>query len=467
MKTEMKEITLRFNQYQSCFKQNPRMYHIIQQMNIPKNDPVALALCCVFAPSLGAFVQWLLLEALKDGRKRLYFLARDGYFMYRAALIFCEKLHLPIECRYLSCSRYSVRIPIFHFDQEDALDYICRGGIDVTLEKILTRAGLNRKEQSEVFSSLCLGFPKDSPIPYAMLPDIRKKLSRCSLFLQYMNFHSKNAFPDFAGYLRQEGLLDKTAYAIVDSGWVGSMQKTLDTALHFLGRENRLEGYYWGLYELPANADSSLYHCYYFEPEHHLNRKVFFNNCLFETVFTAPHGMTLSYRFQDGRYLPNYDLISKDRKQFLLKTERYLMQYIHLLARESQKSGFYRELLKNDLFTIEKLLKQFMTWPSYQEAEQFGTLSFSDDVLDSKDKVLAPLLSLKELRSNHAVRKLSAMLFSKKSVFVESAWYEGSVVRSCKAISSHLIQYTFYKYIRYLRKVYHFKKNRQVKKEND
>ena len=40
--------------------------------------------------------------------------------------------------------------------------------------------------------------------------------------MQYMDAHSRGAFPDFAGYLRQEGLLDGSADALVDSGWVGS-----------------------------------------------------------------------------------------------------------------------------------------------------------------------------------------------------------------------------------------------------
>ena len=53
------------------------------------------------------------------------------------------------------------------------------------------------------------------------------------------------------GYLEQEGLLDKEKSALVDSGWVGSMQKTLNMVLNKLGREETLTGYYWGLYELP------------------------------------------------------------------------------------------------------------------------------------------------------------------------------------------------------------------------
>ena len=40
---------------------------------------------CVLGPALSAFVRWVLAEAVRTGKKRLYFLARDGYFMYQTA----------------------------------------------------------------------------------------------------------------------------------------------------------------------------------------------------------------------------------------------------------------------------------------------------------------------------------------------------------------------------------------------
>ena len=72
----------------------------------------------VLGPAINSFIIWVLQESRKNGVQRLYFLARDGYLMYQCARIYCEKQKLPIECRYLSCSRYSVRIPLFHMDME-------------------------------------------------------------------------------------------------------------------------------------------------------------------------------------------------------------------------------------------------------------------------------------------------------------------------------------------------------------
>ena len=48
----------------------------------------------VLAPTLYEFVVWVLQEALQSGKKRLYFLARDGYQMYLAARQLCKQYEL-------------------------------------------------------------------------------------------------------------------------------------------------------------------------------------------------------------------------------------------------------------------------------------------------------------------------------------------------------------------------------------
>ena len=87
---------------------------------------------------------------------------------------------------------------------------------------------------------------------------------------------------------------------------MGSIQQTLGELLRRLGRTKKLEGYYWGLYDLPRQAGREEYHSYYFGPEGNLKEKIWFNNSLFEAVYTAPHGMTLGYEETGGKYLPIY-----------------------------------------------------------------------------------------------------------------------------------------------------------------
>jgi len=443
--------TVRCNRYEKYLKKNLHMYKPVAEMKIDNDDVMARVSNYVLAPGLCGFILWTLNEAVKSGKKRLYFLARDGYLMYQSAKVFCEKLKLPIECRYLSCSRYSIRIPIFHLNPEEALEFVCRSGIDVNMKKILNRAGLTGDEQAVVMDGLNLNLSMSEIIPYASLSGIREVLKENQQFMEYMYSHSKEAMPNLMGYLRQEGMFDKVDNAIVDSGWVGSMQKTLNQLLAYMGSTRRMEGYYWGLYELPADAVRGEYHCYYFGPEGNLKEKVYFSNCLFEVIFSAPHGMTLKYEQVGEWYIPVYGDIDQGRQEFLRVTEGYLNQYTELLACGIHGLGDinYQDVRE----TIKKLIRSFMGRPEKVEAEAYGCCLFSDDVLENEMQPVAAAMDGNELKDNHILNKVLVMFGLKKVNIKESAWYEGSAVRNGQAVGWHLWQYALYKYLLYMRKM--------------
>lgn len=406
----------------------------------------------VLAPSLISFIIWVLKQAINSKTDRLYFLARDGYLMYQIALVLCNKLNLPIECRYLYCSRYSLRIPLFHLYMDEALEYICRGGIDVTMEKILNRAGIPDNRRREVLNALDYIESETAVIPYAELKELKLKLKDCKLFLDIVEEQSKERLPAIQRYFMQEGLLDGGKYAFVDSGWVGSVQKSLNQLLTSLGNKREIKGYYWGLYELPQNVRAEDYYSYYFGPKDKLKEKVYFSNCLFEAVFSAPHGMTLDYQIQEGKILPVLDRCPQDRKVFMMQTEYYLISYAEQMT---DRITDIRQIdCEKNKKIVYQLLKKFMGNPSKAEAEFYGSLGFSDDVLDDfKHQVAAPLNDT-ELCANHVGNKILVMLGIRKSYIKESAWYEGSVARNGQHNRRHWFSYAIYKYLLYIRKMY-------------
>ena len=97
--------------------------------------------------------------------------------------------------------------------------------------------------------------------------------------------------------------------------------------------------------------------------------------------------------------------------------------------------------------------------PTQEEAERYGRLSFTDDVLEKRGKKLAEPMTEKELCDNHVLRKAMAMLGTRRSGVKESAWYEGSAVNSGSHVGRHLRRYAGYKYLLYLRKRRIWRKN--------
>lgn len=406
----------------------------------------------MLGPALAGFLLWVLNDAVKTGKRRLYFMARDGYFMYRAALIFCGRFHLPVECRYLSCSRYCVRLPAFHLNQKAALEYICRDALEVTLGTVFSRAGLTTEEMQEVLAVCPFPWSLSEKLASSDLPKIRQKLEHCGRFLHYMNQHSQKEMPNLEGYLRQEGLLDGISDAVVDSGWTGSLQKTLNEVLSCMGRKKSLKGYYWGLYEIPAHVRREDYRCYYFGPRGKIRRKVYFNNCLFEAVYSAPHGMTLGYVRRGELYYPIYEEIVEKRKDFTQKEGSYLMEYVRNLAENTGTFGRKEIGFWQDRKVIEKLFRLFMCRPTGKEAAVFGRIPFSDEGLGREEAPLAAEIKPQDLKGSRIFRQLMHRLKGTKRKGRRSAWQEGSIVLSGKNVNRNLRSYTRYKYLRFLKK---------------
>ena len=83
---------------------------------------------------------------------------------------------------------------MFHFNMSEAFDYIVRGGIDVTLDKVLNRAGLSDKDKANVIRDIGDEFV-GGVIPYADLPKLRTRLEASDVFFEAVKESSEAAFP--------------------------------------------------------------------------------------------------------------------------------------------------------------------------------------------------------------------------------------------------------------------------------
>ena len=410
----------------------------------------------VLAPALNGFVAWVLNEAMRQGIKRLYFLARDGYFMYHTARRYIKEYHLPIECRYLYCSRYSIRIPNYHLDTEKALDYITLGGLDVTAKKLYKRAGFGSEQRRKMYEERILPLGKEEQIPREQLPDVKKILGESRSFMEMLEENSYRAFPMYEQYLKQEGLLEEIPMALVDSGWVGSMQKELNLSLQKMGKEQPLKGFYWGLYELPEKTKRQDYVTYFFSPEGEMRRKAGFNNCLFESIFTAPHGMTLGYEENENRIQTVLSVLGEERKERLVFMEETMQQWQEEFMKSVENISYSMVLeslgSKELLAIIEKNMERFMHHPTKAEAHAFGKIEFTDDILEYAGNKIATRLEEKELTQNHLVGRVLLELTGKKNHVRQSAWYEGSAMVYGKHPEYHIFHYSCYKYLMNYRK---------------
>lgn len=404
----------------------------------------------VLAPFLVLFTMWVLKSAEKDGVKRLYFLARDGFPAYEMASKFCEHYSIGIECRYLYCSRYSLRVPMYSENLNEMLEYVCRNGIDVTFAKVLKRSGLTEQQISQLdWENMC--WRQDEVLSYMQLREVHSFLKNNNNFLEMVKENSRNRWQMLSEYLRQEGLATTDRIGLVDSGWIGSTQKSLCDILKRMHVSSNIEGYYWGLYDIPDCMDQTRYHGFYFEKKNHLMNKVYFSNCLVETIYSANHGTTTGYMELEQKIIPCLQPIFENG-HFLETFSSLIHEYTDKFMDGCDKSAFTKLDIEASIKILSKSLMRFMEQPTVKEAELFGTLQFSDDMLDDNKKELGPVFSRTEIYENHFWSRVLNALGITNGKIHESAWFGATVTRSTDKIWWHNCSYSAYRLLSYMKK---------------
>ena len=87
----------RIKKYRRYLKREERLYRPAAELEKRESGVRNENAIYVLGPMLDAFVVWVLKNAIESGKKRLYFHARDGYFMDSAARKYAERFAIHIE----------------------------------------------------------------------------------------------------------------------------------------------------------------------------------------------------------------------------------------------------------------------------------------------------------------------------------------------------------------------------------
>ncbi|SFA76629.1 hypothetical protein SAMN05216249_10252 [Acetitomaculum ruminis DSM 5522] len=444
--------------------------------NMKKSDFESLIFSHVYAPVMTEFILNVLFDAKKNGVKRLYFLSRDGFMMYESALYFNSSFNLNLDIRYLELSRFSLRKAEYNIIKKESLEYICAESLEVTFDRIMKRALLSKKEAEKIAEMTDFKGKEKLLLNKRELSLLKDKLRKSALFFKYIYQHSKDEFHTTYAYFKEKGMLECVDYALVDSGWRGSIQKSLERII-----KKPLKGYYFGLYELDKRKkedfkacildykswnnkisdvyNKSVYKCFYIIPQkgRDLYKKATFSICLFESVFSSNEAMTLGYKRFDEKITPQKNIVKNPNGDRIIKNLETLKTYQkyytsrHKKNLQSPISGLSLNYQNNkkSLVFIEKLLSLHMHIPVYPEVKTMGTYLFCDDVLEHSYKKLALSYETHVIENNDILKRILIKLNLKSGKLISCGWIEGSIVLSTRNPYYHIFNEFIYNIILY------------------
>lgn len=337
----------------------------------------------VFSPAILAYAVSMVRDAAARGVRRIYFLARDGYTLKRAAEQVCAVCGISLECRYLYCSRLSLRTAEYFLDEDASMKRLQNGCARLTENTLFSRIQLNGEERAAVLADISRE-GSDAVLTRSEAVELCRKLRESVVFDSIMDIKSKKAFERTIDYFNAEGLFSEDTVYIADSGWCGSVQQSISTLIKAAGAKQRVFGYYFGLFAAPNEVRRNS-RCFYFSPKNNLLRKARFCNNLIEIALSAPHPMTVGYEYTEGGIEPVFSENSAWEGEYALceAISRDIEKYCRENAAELMKLP-EDKLVK----TAQKSLVPFMTNPTPEQAAAFSRVMFCDD---SSDCYLLPV----------------------------------------------------------------------------
>lgn len=404
--------------YLRILQKYPEMAEAARRLCNKYDENICRITALVSAPVIYMYADHIVTMAERLGIKRIYFLARDGYSVKRAAEEIVKKRGSSVELRYFYCSRFSLRMAAYRFKDDSAYDRLFFESYELSAKKLLARAGFSREDRAAVYKDIGFSLEnEDTPLDRAAFHELCGRIKGSREFDRILTQRSDTAFFDAVSYIKQEGMGEYSHIAVADLGWTGSMQHTLKRILSEAGIETKITGFYMGMLEAPPIEKGSEFGCWLFGGGDS-RVKAWFSHNLMECICTAPHGMTMGYENKNGIYEPVLCECENNTDRVELLSD-IIAEFSAIVC-----GGGDRE-------TALALLKALMYTPEASEAEAFASeYRFCDDVSEDYHRSIAGAADKALLTQRLLHRQVIDRLLRKKRSGGGLYWYYGSLALS-------------------------------------
>ena len=372
-------------------------------------------------PMFYGFVHDSLKQAVDEGIKRLYFLARDGYLLKIIAEEIVACFHYDIEIRYLYTSRQSTYFASLFCLTTSSFKWIFQEMDNVITFNIVAKR--LRSRTNILLDYLDVGLKRslvsnglDNRLTKKLINDLQNELLSNSLLKAKVESEARAYRQTAVCYFEQEGLLEDERVGFVDIGWRGTLQDAMFKILKSKKPTFKLTSYYLALTHFSANTT----------PE---NRKVpayMFPSLrdgkgpILELLLQCEHGTTLSYRKNDaGRF----EAVLKDPPLHL--GEWGLDNYkkgVRTFSRTLSQSLSAHPTIETTYAAITPILIEMLEDATPEVAATLGDLFYSGNIEESNVRIFAPPFSV--------LQALSYVISSNKRRSSYTQWFDGSYSRS-------------------------------------
>lgn len=332
-------------------------------------------------PLLLGFLQWLLASVIKNKVEAIYFLARDGFFVKQAFdQLYADRVH-NVSTHYMYASRRLFNFAAITELDAESVAFLTSGTSCLTVAGFLERISIRPSDCfDEIRSS---GFEDDQvyvrsgrdyeclrKLMYAIEPLILDQANKERVILQK--------------YLQQVALDHHSKVMIVDLGWHGSLQVSLEKLKQIYGLDTEFKGRYLGTFPRAAEFTNSGHDIQGFLCDAGIPETNYtdIRKCveIYEWLFSAPHGTICGLSQNGSEIVPKYadNPIDVIRWKTASQAQRGVIEFL-----QDTSSSFANTNLSISPTDANCLMASFLTLPTFKEACLFGDIPHEEGFGDS------------------------------------------------------------------------------------
>ncbi|MBK6744377.1 MAG: hypothetical protein IPG66_16005 [Hydrogenophilales bacterium] len=254
-------------------------------------------------PLLAGFGSWLVREMGKRQFRDAYFLSRDGYLIKEIVDRLTQvsvDAKPAIQTHYLYASRRAFNLAAITELSEENLNFLVSGTSRMSPRQFLARIDINIDLYLDVVARVGFGSPDDVIVDgpgYGRLRALLRDLG------EHILARAVDEFETLSQYFREQGLLDGGEVAIIDLGWHGSLQHSMENLLSRMGASTVMTGYYMGTFPaarryIDRGHELCGYLCEEGKPDE-LYAAIKLSVEVFEWIFSAPHGSVCNFKLDE------------------------------------------------------------------------------------------------------------------------------------------------------------------------
>jgi hypothetical protein len=257
------------------------------------------------------------------------------------------------------------------------MDFLVSGTSTLTVAQFLGRLGLDSASCHAALREAGFRSDRELVVSGADYANLRRLYTLLSDDIKAIAAAERDAL---MAYLGTTGLLSQGRFGLVDIGWHGTLQHSLEKLVRRAGSTAYLKGYYLGTFSKAQDLrdhgqDMSAYLCEFGQPER-FYRAIRLCVEIFEFIHAAPHGSVVKFARKGGEVEPVLDRSDLDSRK-LLKAQAVQRGALQFIADSAEVWGRLPFVEVSRELAIGPLV-EVLRRPSYREAVMLGDLEHAE-----------------------------------------------------------------------------------------